>query len=49
MPGSKDLRVCFLDENSRLQQKEFDLVVLSVGMEPPASIERLCLAARRKA
>ena len=28
----------FLDENNRLQQKDFDLVVLSVGMEPPASM-----------
>jgi heterodisulfide reductase subunit A-like polyferredoxin len=37
VPGSNDLRVCFLDENSELVQKEFDLVVLSVGMEPSAS------------
>ena len=38
VPGSKDLRVQFLDETSRLQQKDFDLVVLSVGMEPPDSV-----------
>ena len=34
VPGSKDLRVSFIDENSRLQQQDFDLIVLSVGMEP---------------
>jgi heterodisulfide reductase subunit A-like polyferredoxin len=38
LPGNKDLRVCFLDEDNRIEQKEFDLVVLSVGMEPPASM-----------
>ena len=36
LPGSQDLRVQFLDGESRLQQKDFDLIVLSVGMEPPA-------------
>ncbi|MGD0209184.1 MAG: FAD-dependent oxidoreductase [Verrucomicrobiota bacterium] len=41
MPGSKDLRVSFLDENSRLQQQDFDLIVLSVGMEPPHSLAEL--------
>jgi heterodisulfide reductase subunit A-like polyferredoxin len=40
VPGSKDLRVSFLDENSRLQQKDFDLIVLSVGMEPPDSMAK---------
>ena len=39
LPGSKDLRLNFLDENNQIQQKDFDLVVLSVGMEPPASME----------
>ena len=38
VPGSKDLRVQFLDETSRLQEKDFDLIVLSVGMEPPDSM-----------
>ena len=33
VPGSKDLRVGFLDESSQLQQRDFDLIVLSVGME----------------
>jgi heterodisulfide reductase subunit A-like polyferredoxin len=41
LPGSRDLRVSFLDENSRLAQKEFDLIVLSVGMEPPHSMAGL--------
>ena len=41
LPGSKDLRVLFLDENSQLAQKEFDLIVLSVGMEPPGSMAGL--------
>jgi heterodisulfide reductase subunit A-like polyferredoxin len=41
LPGSRDLRVSFLDENSRLAQKEFDLIVLSVGMEPPDSMAGL--------
>ena len=38
VPGSKDLRINFLGENGQIQQKDFDLVVLSVGMEPPASM-----------
>jgi heterodisulfide reductase subunit A-like polyferredoxin len=38
IPGSKDLRLSYLDENNQIQQKDFDLVVLSVGMEPPASM-----------
>ena len=41
LPGSKDLRVAYFDENSRLTHKEFDLVVLSVGMEPPLGMARL--------
>jgi heterodisulfide reductase subunit A-like polyferredoxin len=38
VPGSKDLRLNFLGENGQIQQNDFDLVVLSVGMEPPASM-----------
>jgi heterodisulfide reductase subunit A-like polyferredoxin len=38
LPGTRDLRLRYLDENNRLEQKDFDLVVLSVGMEPPASM-----------
>jgi heterodisulfide reductase subunit A-like polyferredoxin len=41
VPGSKDLRVSYIDENSRLQQRDFDLVVLSVGMEPPHGLAEL--------
>ena len=41
LPGSKNLRVSFIDENSRLQQKDFDLIVLSVGMEPPHGLAEL--------
>jgi heterodisulfide reductase subunit A-like polyferredoxin len=40
VPGSKDLRAQFLDGNGQIQQQDFDLVVLSVGMEPPASMAR---------
>lgn len=38
MPTSKDLRVQFLDEFGQIQSQQFDLVVLSVGMEPTASV-----------
>jgi heterodisulfide reductase subunit A-like polyferredoxin len=41
LPGSKDLRIAYFDENGRIVQKEFDLVVLSVGMEPPHSMAGL--------
>jgi heterodisulfide reductase subunit A-like polyferredoxin len=41
VPGSKDLRVSYIDENSRLQQQDFDLIVLSVGMEPPHGLAEL--------
>src|SRR5208337_4785992 len=41
LPGSNDLRVSFLDENSRLQHRDFDLIVLSVGMEPPSGLAEL--------
>jgi len=37
IPGSKDLRATFYNEANQLQEKDFDLVVLSVGMEPSAS------------
>jgi heterodisulfide reductase subunit A-like polyferredoxin len=41
MPGTNNLRVRFMDEDGELKEQEFDLVVLSVGMEPSASaIER---------
>jgi heterodisulfide reductase subunit A-like polyferredoxin len=41
VPGNKDLRLFYLDENQQISQKDFDLVVLSVGMEPPASMKEI--------
>ena len=38
VPGTKDLRVQFYDEAGKLQEQDFDLVVLSVGMEPGKSV-----------
>jgi len=38
LPGSNDLRVNYYDQSNNIQHKDFDLVVLSVGMEPPASV-----------
>jgi len=38
IPGTKDLRVQFYDETGKLQEQDFDLVVLSVGMEPGKSV-----------
>ncbi len=38
MPGTNDLRVRYVDEEGKLEEREFDLVVLSVGMEPSASV-----------
>jgi heterodisulfide reductase subunit A-like polyferredoxin len=37
MPGTKDLRIQFYTEAGQLQERDFDLVVLSVGMEPGAT------------
>ncbi|MGD0781104.1 MAG: FAD-dependent oxidoreductase [Dehalococcoidales bacterium] len=34
IPGSKALKLHFLDNDNKLSEREFDLVVLSVGMEP---------------
>lgn len=41
MPGTNDLRLRFVNENAQLQEQQFDLVVLSVGMEPAASVKEL--------
>jgi heterodisulfide reductase subunit A-like polyferredoxin len=38
LPGSSDLRLNYYDQSNDIQHKDFDLVVLSVGMEPPASM-----------
>lgn len=37
MPGTMNPRVRFLDESGKLSEEEFDLVVLSVGLEPSKS------------
>ena len=37
MPSTKDLRATFYNEANQLQEKDFDLVILSVGMEPGLS------------
>lgn len=34
MPGTRDLRIHFINEGGDLDERDFDLVVLSVGMEP---------------
>lgn len=38
VPGTKDLRATFYNEANQLQEKDFDLVILSVGMEPGLSV-----------
>ncbi len=38
MPGSSNVRARFMDQGGQMQEQEFDLVVLSVGMEPAASL-----------
>ena len=37
MPDTRDLRATFYNEANQLQEKDFDLVILSVGMEPGLS------------
>ena len=37
MPGTKDLRIHYCDETGKIGEHDFDLVVLSVGMEPGAT------------
>ncbi|MDD5337783.1 MAG: FAD-dependent oxidoreductase, partial [Dehalococcoidales bacterium] len=37
MPGSKNLKLHFIDDANKVKEREFDLVVLSVGMEPSVS------------
>ncbi|KPK92290.1 MAG: hypothetical protein AMJ94_05395 [Deltaproteobacteria bacterium SM23_61] len=40
-PRTKNLRITYLDEGGEMQEEEFDLVVLSVGMVPAASTKEL--------
>jgi heterodisulfide reductase subunit A-like polyferredoxin len=39
VPGTKDLRVRYTDGSGEIREKDFDLVVLSVGMEPGTSAQ----------
>jgi heterodisulfide reductase subunit A-like polyferredoxin len=39
MPGTKNARVRFFDEKGEEHQDEYDLVVLSVGLRPSASVK----------
>ena len=41
LPGSNDLRVRFVNEQGKQAEKDFDLVVLSVGMTPSASVKEV--------
>jgi heterodisulfide reductase subunit A-like polyferredoxin len=41
VPGTKDLRVRFADGDGKIEEKDFDLVVLSVGMEPGKSAQEI--------
>jgi heterodisulfide reductase subunit A-like polyferredoxin len=36
IPGTKDLRLRFVNDNTGFEEQDFDLVVLSVGLEPAA-------------
>ncbi len=38
LPGSKDLRVKHMGADGKVAEQEFDLVVLSVGLEPSATV-----------
>ncbi len=39
MPGSKNLRLVHMDESMRQVEDEYDMVVLSLGLEPSASLK----------
>jgi heterodisulfide reductase subunit A-like polyferredoxin len=38
VPGSMDIRLRYLDENSGNVERDFDLVVLAVGLDPKANV-----------
>ena len=44
MPGSKNPRVRYFDQAGAEQQQEFDMVVLSVGMQVPKSVRETAAA-----
>ena len=41
VPGSRNLVVQYLGENDRKLSQEYDLVILSVGMQPPKEVKAL--------
>jgi len=41
LPGSKDLTIQYLAEDDKKVSEEYDLVVLSVGMQPPKEVAAL--------
>ncbi len=41
VPGTRNLIVRYLGENDRKLSQEYDLVVLSVGMQPPKNVNKL--------
>jgi heterodisulfide reductase subunit A-like polyferredoxin len=41
VPGSKNLMVAYLGEQDKRRFEEYDLVVLSVGMQPPKEVKTL--------
>ncbi|MCS6805818.1 MAG: FAD-dependent oxidoreductase, partial [Blastocatellia bacterium] len=41
IPETKNLRITYLTEDDRKVAKEYDLVVLSVGMQPPRSVRQI--------
>lgn len=41
MPGSRNPRVRYFDESGKEQQREFDMVVLSVGLRPSSSVKEM--------
>jgi heterodisulfide reductase subunit A-like polyferredoxin len=41
IPGTKNLIIKYLTEDDRKSSREYDLVVLSVGMQPPRSVDKM--------
>jgi len=41
VPETKNLRITYLTDDDRKVSKEYDLVVLSVGMQPPRSVRQI--------
>jgi homotetrameric NADPH-dependent glutamate synthase len=40
MPGTKNLRLRFVNDKFELEEQDFDLVVLSVGLDPKATVSK---------